>query len=265
MPCSSGPKSQRGVGAAEPEGVVERDSDLRRPRLVWHVVEIAFGVGMLLVDGRWNHSALDRQNREYRLDRAGRAERVSRHRLGRAYRYLGRPLAEHALDSLGLRHVALLGRGAMGVDVINFVEIETVVFETHAHAFGDDAAFGGGRSDVMRVRIGRIAADFRDNSGSARNRGLSLLDDHGGRSFGHHKPVAVLVEWETRSFRFFIASGEGAHRNESADAQRRDCRLGSAHDRRIQKPSRIIRYASQMAWLPDAHALVVVKLAPRAP
>src|ERR1700722_18055954 len=111
----SGPEGQRGVGATEPERIIECDANFRRARLVGHVVEIAFGVGDFLVDSRRHHPTFDREYGVHRFDRAGRAERMPGHRLGRTDCNLCGALAEDVLYRLCLSEVALLGRGAVSV------------------------------------------------------------------------------------------------------------------------------------------------------
>ena len=48
------------------------------PRLVRHVVEVAIGVGVPVVDRRRQHAVVQREHAHHRLDRAGRAEAVAR-------------------------------------------------------------------------------------------------------------------------------------------------------------------------------------------
>ena len=73
-------------------------------RLVRHVVEIALGVGRLVVDRRRDDARLDRHRRDGGFQAAGGAEEVAGHRLRRADGDLVGVLAEHALDGdrLGL-------------------------------------------------------------------------------------------------------------------------------------------------------------------
>src|SRR6267142_610754 len=119
-PISSGPvlaEGQRRVGAAEAEGVRQRRLDVLLARLVRDVVEVAVRVGRLVVDRGRQHAVIEREHRGDRLDAAGGAEEVARHRLGRRHGQLARVVAEDALDGDGLELVVVRRRGAVGVDV----------------------------------------------------------------------------------------------------------------------------------------------------
>src|SRR5215470_12250824 len=66
-----GAEGERGVRAAEAEGVRERDLDVLLARLVGNVVQVAVGVGRLVVDGRRQDAVMEREHRRNRLDAAG--------------------------------------------------------------------------------------------------------------------------------------------------------------------------------------------------
>src|SRR4051812_10276162 len=91
-------KEERGVGAAEAEAVRERVVNARLARLVRHVVEVALGVWVDVVDRRRQLPFANREHGEDRLDAARRAEQVARHGLRRAYRELVCVFAEGLLD-----------------------------------------------------------------------------------------------------------------------------------------------------------------------
>ena len=62
-------ENQRAVGAAEAEGVRQRDPDRHLARRVRHVVEVALRVGVAQVDGRRRDLVAQRERGEHRLDR----------------------------------------------------------------------------------------------------------------------------------------------------------------------------------------------------
>src|SRR5918911_3572197 len=70
------------VVASEAERVGERDLALFLSRHVGDVVEVALGVGRLVVDRGRDHSSVDREHAGSRLHFAGAAEQVPMHRLG---------------------------------------------------------------------------------------------------------------------------------------------------------------------------------------
>src|ERR1019366_7484076 len=113
------------------------------------------------------------------------------HRLGRTNRNFRGSLAKDALYRLSLGDVALLGRGAMGVDIIDLVGIEVAVFEAHPHALGRAASLGRRRRDVVGVAVGGVTADLSYDPGAARDGGLAFLEDQ--RSEEHTSELQSLT------------------------------------------------------------------------
>ncbi len=90
-------------------------------RHVGHVVEVALGVGDLVVDRREHDPRGHALPGEDRLDGAGGADRVAEHRLVRRDRHRPCAVAEHPLDRAGLGGVVRRRRGAVGVHVLDVV------------------------------------------------------------------------------------------------------------------------------------------------
>jgi spermidine synthase len=76
-------EQESGVRAAKSERVREGVIDRHGTPHVRHVVEIALGIGLVEVDGRRSDLMVDRQRGYARLEPAGGAEQMARHRLGR--------------------------------------------------------------------------------------------------------------------------------------------------------------------------------------
>ncbi|MSU48568.1 MAG: hypothetical protein EXS37_05645 [Opitutus sp.] len=76
------PKNNRGVLTAKAEIVAQHRLDPGFTGDIGHVIQIAVRVRLFEVDGRRDHLGLDRLDRDHRLDAAGGAKQVSRHRLG---------------------------------------------------------------------------------------------------------------------------------------------------------------------------------------
>src|ERR1700683_4051968 len=81
-PLSRRSKGECGGGAAKTKRIIQRDANFLFPRFVRHVIEIAFRIGMLLVDGGRQDSALDSEHAESRFDRPRRAARLCGPRFG---------------------------------------------------------------------------------------------------------------------------------------------------------------------------------------
>src|SRR5262245_28621795 len=94
-------QDQAAVGAAEAEGVREHVVEPGLARRVGHVVEIALGIRVLVVDRRRNDAVVDGERADRRLEAPGGAEQVARHRLRRGNRELARVIAEDLLDREG--------------------------------------------------------------------------------------------------------------------------------------------------------------------
>src|SRR5215217_396083 len=86
------PYDDAGVVAAETERVGDPDRDRSLSRLVGDVVEVALGVGLVVVDRRRQRVAVDGKHGEDRLDRAGRAQAVAGGAFRRGNRRLARVL-----------------------------------------------------------------------------------------------------------------------------------------------------------------------------
>lgn len=71
--------NQRGVLAAKADVVRQNVLAVVTPCCVRHVVQIASGVRVVQVDGRWNDFALKGQQARRQLDRAARGRGVTEH------------------------------------------------------------------------------------------------------------------------------------------------------------------------------------------
>src|SRR5713226_10778056 len=90
-------EEKRGVGAAEAERIRQRVFERGLARLVGHVVQIAFRVGVFVIDCRRQNLVAQRKHADAGLEPAGAAEQVAGHGFGRADRNLLRVLAKDAL------------------------------------------------------------------------------------------------------------------------------------------------------------------------
>ena len=205
--------------AAEAERVRDADLDLLLPRLVRDVVEVARRIGRRLVDRRRQDPALEREDREDRLDRAGGAEAVAGRALRRGDRRAIRlVLAERHLEHARLAGVAGRRRGAVRVDVADVLRLDAGVGERHRQRPGRVLAGRVGVGDVVRVGRDAVAEQLGVDLRPARLRVLELLDhDHPGR-LAHHEAVALAVERPRAALGIVVAPRDRAHRAEPGDA-----------------------------------------------
>ena len=78
--------------------------------MVWHHVEIARWIGVLIIDGRRNPLSIQRKRAKRRFDCAGSAERMRVIALGPAYGNAPCVIAEHLFNRRRFRTVVKLRR-----------------------------------------------------------------------------------------------------------------------------------------------------------
>src|SRR4030081_4005245 len=202
-----GAEHQRGVGPPETEGIRQHGVDLPLLRLVGH--EVAWGVERRIVeiDGGRRDVVANRQNREDRLDGAGRAQQMADRGLGRRHRDLGRRIAHHALHRVELDLVAERGRGAMGIDVVELGRRDAGALERHGHAAIGAVAVLGRRRDVIGVARQPVADELGIDLRAAAARMLVFLQHHDAGALAHHEAVAVLVVGTRGARRLVVEAG----------------------------------------------------------
>jgi len=95
------------VMTAETEGVVDHCVDLHLPRRVGDIIQIAFRIGVLVIDGGRNNIGVNRLGADGHFHGARRAEHVAGGAFGGTHRQLARMLAKNCLDRLRFADVTL--------------------------------------------------------------------------------------------------------------------------------------------------------------
>ena len=160
----------------------------------------------------------------------GAAEQVPGHRLGAGDDRVG-VVAERHPDRHGLGHVALRGRGGVGVDVDDVAGRQPGLPERVRHRAGLGLAGRIGLDHVVGVGgdagTGQLAVD----PGAARLGVLEGLDHQHGGTLAEHEAVAVDVPGSGRPLGLVVAAAHRLHLGEAGDGQRVDDALGAAdHD-----------------------------------
>src|SRR5262249_24245797 len=112
---------------AEPETIGD---GLANPHFAWrvgHVVQVAAGVGRLVVNGWMDHTLLNSQGGNNRLNAAARPEGVADHAFRAIYGQTPGVTTKDLLDRLGLGLVTPRSAGAVRVDVLNILGVETSI------------------------------------------------------------------------------------------------------------------------------------------
>src|SRR5215203_4224366 len=178
--ASGGPRSrrapeyERGVGAAEPEGVRQHDVDVALLRRVRHEVDRGLDRRVVEVDRRRRDPVAHGEDREDRLDRAGGA-------------------ADEALDRLELDLVAERRRGAVGVDVVDVRDVDAGALDRHLHAAIGAVAVLGRRGDVVGIARQAVADHLGVDPGAPRLRVRVLLEHDDAGALAHDEAVAVAI------------------------------------------------------------------------
>ena len=200
--------------AAEAEGVVERDTDFLLPGGVGDVVEVALGVGIVEIDGGRGYRIADGEGADGGLDGAGGTEEVAGHGLtGTDKEAVLCVSAKEGLYRLGLADVADAGRGAVRVDVIDFVGVDAAFIEGHFHAADGSFALGEGGGHVIGIGTEAVAGDLAVNGCAAAFGVFEFLDEKDASAFAHDG-YAHLVSEQRRALRIKglrrdVSRGEG--------------------------------------------------------
>ena len=92
-----------------------------RTASVRHIVQITFGIGLLIVDGGRRKLVMQGQRCKYGFNTACTAQQMTGHALGAHHGQLLCVFAEHRMDGGGLAGIVHVGAGAVGVDVIHLL------------------------------------------------------------------------------------------------------------------------------------------------
>ena len=225
---------------AEAEAVRHCDLDVGVASLVRHVVEIARRILHLVVDRRRQLRVTDREDREHRLDRAGRSEAVAGCSLRARNRSLvGVLLTEGVLEHLCLGGVADRRGGRVCVDVVDLVRGDARVAQRHLEGVHRPGRIGLG--DVLRVGRKAVPGDLGIDLGAARLRMLVLLEHDDGAGLAHHETVALGVERPRCPLGVVIAQRQRTHRRETGYPDLVHGGLGAAaeHHIRTSEPDRV--------------------------
>ena len=135
-------RDQRGIVAAETEGVIDNGVDREFARDFRDVIQIALRIGIFQVDRRRGDVRFHRFEADGHFHSTGGTEHVAGRALGGADDDLARVIAEDTFDRLSFGDVTLRRGSAVGVDVGNFSGIHPGAAQRHFHATRGTFAFG---------------------------------------------------------------------------------------------------------------------------
>src|SRR5439155_1638809 len=165
----------RNVVPTETERVVDGGGEIHLARLTGDDVQHHLGVEVFQVQRRRDHTVVNGQFGDDRLDRAGRAEQVPEGTLRGAQHRVD---ADGLADRHGLRDVADRSRRGVAVDVADIGRIDAADADRRGDRPGLADAFRVGRGDVVGVRAGADAGEPAVDLGPSGGGVLGPLQHH---------------------------------------------------------------------------------------
>lgn len=220
--------------ASEAEVVAEGNVHFGFASDVWHVVEIALGIGLVEVDGRWDDAVFHRHQASGDFDATCCTKKVTSHGFRRAHdQAVFSVISEGSLDRFGFADVAETGGGAVGVDVADFIRVDLAMLEGHGHAARSAFTFGVGRGHVIGIGAESVANEFGVNVGTAFFGVLQFLDHQNAGTFAHDETIASDIEGARSALWFVIARAECFHVAETAESAGENASFAAAAEEGI--------------------------------
>src|ERR1700677_4047905 len=225
-------EDERGVDAAEAEGIAQRIFDAVRAALEPDEVE-AFGdfrAGLVAVQRGRNMAVLHGEAADGSLDRAGRAERMAVVGLGAADG--GRALAEEFTHGAGLGAVVHRRAAGVGVDVVDLLGLDLCFFQRCAHRLDGRFAFRQRGGHMVRVVVQGEAEHLGEDMGATGPGMLERIENEGATALGHDEAGTGGIEGTAGAGGILDFLGHRLDRVERAEGKRGERGLGGTgnHD-----------------------------------
>src|ERR1700678_1683663 len=180
------------VEAAEGERIGEGRFDSQGARFIGDVIEVTFGVGLVVIRGGRQNAVMQREHSGDGFERASGAEGVAVHRFGRTDADFISVRAEDFADGAAFHRIIAGSASAVGVDVAYRFESDPAFLERSAH--GPRGTLHGGLGEVMRVGRHAKAANLGADLCATRLGYIHGLQDHHRTAFTQNQAAAVLAE-----------------------------------------------------------------------
>ena len=188
------PHDQRAVFAAKGDAVADREVDGFGSRLVWDVVEIALGIGVVEIDGGVKEAGAHAEDGGGEAGGAAGALGVADHGFGGAHGDLICARAEALFQSRGLHLVVELGAGAVEIDVADFILGQSRLAQGELDGADGFLDFRGDLDAVIGIAAGAVAEDLGEDWGAALHGVLVIFQDEHPCPFTKHEAIAVDAE-----------------------------------------------------------------------
>ena len=191
--------------------------DFHVPRGVGTVIQITLGVRVHQIDGRRHFLMVQSQHGEHTFNAARPPQQVAGHGLGGTDQHFVRVIAQGRLDGLGFVDVPQRRGGAVGVQIIDLIGIDTRI--AHGVDHGAARAVHAGCCHMACVRAHAVAGQFGVNFGTTGLGVFVLFQHQHTRTFAQYKTIAVLVPGTRCGRGVVIAGGQSAHGRKAPHAQ----------------------------------------------
>ena len=143
-------------------------------------------------------------------------------------------LAEHALNSLHLRHIAERRTRTVRIDEINLLGLQIGILQRQAHHALCTLTFRIRCGHVIGVRGHSFADNLRVDLCATGFGVLVVLQNEASSTFAQHKAVAALGERTTGGSGILVVGREGVQRVEAADTRIGHIRVRTAGQQHIR-------------------------------
>ena len=114
-------KNQTAVGATETKVILQSVFNLDIARGIGAIVQIAFGILVVQVDGGRHFLMVQRQHCEHTLNATSTTQQVAGHGLGRTDECFIGMITHGSFDGVGFIHIAQRRGSSMGIQITNLI------------------------------------------------------------------------------------------------------------------------------------------------
>jgi len=145
--------------------------------------------------------------------------------------------AKHGLQRFNFPGIANRRRCGVCVDVANTIRSDSRHRQAQLHCPHGTGTISRTGRHVISICGRSIANDFCYRAGTACHGMVQRLYHQHGRTFTHHKPVTVAIEWARCAYRLIVKTGrQSLRRRESAETHFIESRFAPACQHNIGLP-----------------------------
>ena len=166
---------------------------------------------MLIINSRGHYAPLYGQDTDNQLHRAGSAQQVAHHALGRTDRYTGGRVIKDLVNSPGLYLVPQGGRSGMGINIINGLGVTPGIGQGNVHGISGPPTTRLRGSHVASICTESVAQQLRIDRCPAPPGVSQFLQDYDASPLCQYETIPFLIKRSRGPLGFIISSREGLH------------------------------------------------------